>query len=339
MSANIEKREDGRHSVFSVREPMWHGLGIIKDDYPGREEAMADAGHTFTLVESPVVPMPVMLENGTMIQATQADNFKALVRSDNAHTLAVVKISYTPIQPVVLWDAIDVIVDQPNVRYETAGTLGKGEVLWVLAKLDEPIWMEGGGRRDPSPIFPYVLVSSYNDGRGSFTGRTVLTRVVCQNTVKAAESESDASGRVFKFAHRGDVMARIEEAREVLKGTKAEMAAHISEMQDLLKLRIDEPKRELFLKRFVPEPSAADVISDRVRGNIDEARAQIRAILNSETCKDVEDTGYGLYQASVEFLDHVRRAHNKESAFRRTILEPKPFKARALKWIRELEKV
>ena len=37
---------------FSVREPMWHGLGTILDEYPGREQAMRAAGRASTPMAS-----------------------------------------------------------------------------------------------------------------------------------------------------------------------------------------------------------------------------------------------------------------------------------------------
>ena len=38
-------------SGFFVRKPAWHGLGVVLDEFPGREEAMRLAGHNFTVVE------------------------------------------------------------------------------------------------------------------------------------------------------------------------------------------------------------------------------------------------------------------------------------------------
>ena len=39
---------------FFVREPAWHGLGVVLQDYPGREEAMRLAGHDWDVLESEV---------------------------------------------------------------------------------------------------------------------------------------------------------------------------------------------------------------------------------------------------------------------------------------------
>lgn len=321
-------------TMFSVGRPAWHGLGHVPLTHPDRETAIKLAGHDFTIIEAPIITAPIRLDNGEISTSHQDGRFKAQIRSDNGHLLSIVKKTFTPIQPVVLWDTIDALVGLPNVQYETAGVLRKGENLWVLAKIDEPLEIPG----DPSPLFPYVLVTSYNDGRGGFTGRRVLERVVCRNTLSAAEYESNQSGRVFTFAHRGDVMARIEQAREVLNGVRADVAAQAAELRELCGISIDERRREIFLAKFVPAP-AAKVVSDRVLANVEETRQTIRNILDSPTCEGIRENGYGLFQATVEYLDHFRKAHNKETAFRRNLLEPKPFKERAAAWIRELETV
>ena len=63
---------------FSVREPMWHGLGTILGDYPGRADAMEAAGHDFTIYETPVSPQPITLPTGIMVAPYDAENWKAL---------------------------------------------------------------------------------------------------------------------------------------------------------------------------------------------------------------------------------------------------------------------
>lgn len=137
---------------FTVREPAWHGLGHVFDDYPGREEAMVAAGHDFTLVEKKVFVLdqePGATDSDT-VDLTLAQGWKAICREDTGKIMHLPKDSYGMVQPEILWDIADAIVAEPNVLYETGGILDDGRVLWVLARLNEPVVIPG----DHSPVMP-----------------------------------------------------------------------------------------------------------------------------------------------------------------------------------------
>ena len=104
---------------------------------------------------------------------------------------------------------------------------------------------------------------------------------------------------------------------------------------DLAKLKITKDQRTFFLSQFVPMPPEA-LVSDRVMNNIEEARAAVVAILNSTTVPDAHrNTGYGLWCAGVEYLDHVRRSNNLETKFKRSIMRAEPAKAKLHRVIKE----
>src|SRR5699024_12226210 len=51
-----------------------------------------------------------------------------------------------------------------------------------------------------------------------------------------------------------------------------------------------------------------------------EARAQWQGIYHGEANEGIRGTRWGLVQASVEYLNHARRAHSEETRFRRAFL-------------------
>ena len=79
-----------------------------------------------------------------------------------------------------------------------------------------------------------------------------------------------------------------------------------------------------------PSP-AGDIVSQRVRDNIDRARAIFRSLyLDSPTTQGVRGSAYGLVQAAGEYLDHVRGYRSHDSSLGRTLLRPEPLKAKAV---------
>lgn len=295
---------------FFVREPAWHGLGIVLPEYPGREEAMRLAGHAFTIAERPVFD-----------SAGVIDSHKVLFREDTGKRLNVASKSYTIVQNSTAWDVVDAIVAQPNVKYDTAGILRDGAIAWVMAFLDEPVRIDG----DASFIYPYVSCSWAHDGSAALVVRRHAVRIVCANTHAAADAEAKASGRVFSFRHTLNVMQRIDAAREALLGIRTGFQDFVDMSNELARLTVSDQGIAMFIDAL--RPRATELVSDRVRENEDKDRATILGYLNGPTINaEIRNTAYGLVQAGVEFLDHGRKYRNNETLLNRQVLSGEPLK-------------
>src|SRR5262249_13090964 len=71
---------------------------------------------------------------------------------------------------------------------ESAGALGNGERVWVLAKLANSISVTDG-----DVIERHLLLSNSHDGRGAVGVRFTPIRVVCQNTLNFALKGGNAA--------------------------------------------------------------------------------------------------------------------------------------------------
>jgi phage/plasmid-like protein (TIGR03299 family) len=203
--------------------------------------------------------------------------------------------------------------------------------VWALARLDEP-WSAPG---DPSLTYPYVAFLNRHDGRASAKSVNTTYRVVCANTFGAADAEGKETGREYNFRHTKNVMDRIEEAKQALRGLRDDTLAWRELATHLALMPVTAGQRELFVTEFIPMPPEG-LISDRVVANVEEARDQIRAILGGKTCEGISYTAYGLVQAAGEYLDHIRRYRNRDTHITRTLLKPEPLKAKAVQLAREV---
>lgn len=310
---------------FVVREPAWHGLATVLADYPGREEAMRIAGHDFDIVEHNVATY----HHGGI---RQLGGYMALVRSDTEAVMTVARTTYGVVQNSVCWDLVDAIIDVPGVQYETGITLKGGALCAITAVLDEPTLIQG----DDSPILPYLAVTWTHDGSGAISGRATNVRVVCANTVAAAEAQGRRLGTDFSFRHSKNVLDRVAEAKDAVKGLRIAHQEYIEISNELAALSVTPEQREWFIDATIPMPSTT-IITDRVVRNIDVARAAMRSLFDGPTIPDAHRfTAYGMHLAGVEYLDHVRPSRSVETLVGRSILRHDSAKARILGNIREV---
>ena len=313
-------------SGFSVREPMWHRKGDVKDRYPKDwDEAREWAGLQWDPVE---VPVFVQDSAGAYVPLS---NFKGVARSDTAEMLTVRTGDFQIIDHAAMGQIMEAILEQPGVKYETAGSVHGGKGVWALAYLDEPITIPG----DNSITLPYLAVTNRHDGTGSCAANSTTVKIVCANTFAASELEGERNGTIFRFRHTGDWHDRIDEARATITGLRKDFNRYAEVAAELLAVRVTPAQKELFVTQFVPSPPET-LISDRVVGNVEKARAAVRTILASPTEDGIGDTAWGLVQAAGEYLDHYRAYRTLDSAYTRQLLRPEPMKSKAIRLVREV---
>jgi phage/plasmid-like protein (TIGR03299 family) len=238
---------------------------------------------------------------------------------------------YAVFQNEELWSLTEAIIDQPNVAWETGGTLKDGKVVWILATLDEPFTIKG----DESPMLPFIVATASHDGTVGISVRNTNVRVVCWNTLDASASDAKHTGREFTFRHTKNLGDRIETAKKVIAGSKDTTLRFRELAEDLAEVPFGEVAWEKFLVEFIPEP-AGMVVSDRVKGNIEEARSKVRAIMQSQSVPEAHKfTGYGALQTGIEYLDHLRGYRDHGTLLGRTLIKPEPLKDKLVPLIRE----
>lgn len=331
-------------SLFVVREPAWHGLGIVLGDYPdfslvgtGTEgDPIVLAGHNYEVVESPVyIRTERDVEGVITVAFPKLEGFKAIQHSKTDKVFAVTGDSYTVLQNVEGWNLAALLTEHDtNVKVESAGVLREGAIGWILLKVDEP-WVAPG---DNTPIYPFVNVNWAHDGTGALRIYATDIRTVCANTLDLGTAKAAREQRDFTFRHTKNVSARIEDAKAAISGVREHSRAFQELAEELCQIPVTDEQREQFVTTFIPQP-VGEVISDRVVDNIADARAKVRSIFDSPTMPEAHrNTAYGLVNAGVEYLDWLRGARNKETQFGRQLLRQEPLKARLVPLVRELVK-
>ena len=331
-------------SGFSVRKPMWHGLGSVLDEYPENwQEARKLAGLEWEPELRPIVEIRCgdcehVLTTGDIevgaCGACLSTNYTysvvpgeaRVIRSDSGLHLGSVSDQFSLVSHAEMGDLLEALSDSDDaVKFETAGSVRDGRQVWALAYLDEPEQIAG----DDSPTLPYLALLNSHDGTGAMKVVNTSVRVVCANTYRAADMEGDRTGRQFVFRHVGKVSERIEEAREAIKGTRQAHRDWVALANRLASFRVDAAAVSNFVYLTIPEPPA-DVTSPRVKSNIAADRAELRRLIDEPQNAAHAGTALGLVDVGVEYLDHSRKFRSRGTLMNRTMLRPEPLKAKVV---------
>lgn len=312
-------------NLFMTHRPGWHGLGHVFENYPTRREAQAIA-HPWEPVTEDIYSTELITDElGNLQQDYRpVEGYKLNRRSDNGAALGVVSDKYQVVSNDELWDIAEALESEdPDVMYETGGSLMGGAKVWLLLKLKEPLTIPG----DPNgATIPYYSLQNSHDGMGSLRGQATMTRIVCANTAQAADIDAKARGTEFVFRHSKNVRERIDQAKQALVAWKEGLTHLQDRYEHLLSLPVDKAATDQFRDKFLGRPPHG-MATDRVWDNFYRDSAAWDSVLHSETCEALEGTAYGLVQASIEYAEHHRTARGskrmtaEESRFRRHFLE------------------
>jgi len=323
MAHNLNYNEKTqKHSFFSVKEKAWHGLGQIITDYPTSAEAIKHAGLNYTVEKRKLFTLNNGLsnndDNNLMVQKhIEVPNYYANVRTDTNEVLGVVGKDYNIVQNVDAFAFFDGIVGgNDGILYETAGALGKGERIFITAKLPDYIRV---GRADC--IEKYLFLTSSHDGFGSITASFTPVRVCCQNTLNAALKNHTNS---IKIRHTASAQERLKQAHQLL-GITNQLANELEEVfNHWAKVKItDRQVKRLVQLAMAPNKETLNNLKTNKQDEFSSAYTNIvnnvlEYALASPTQQEISTKGtvFGAYNAVTGYFQNVRNYKDDESKFK-----------------------
>jgi phage/plasmid-like protein (TIGR03299 family) len=303
MAHNIENRDGVYSFAFTgERSEIWHKLGQELDAGAGRDEWLNAAGFNYHVEKVPAIASL----NGAMFDhLAPEDRFvetdkRFTVRQDNGHVLGIAGEGYQTVQPVDVWEWFEnyITVDD-RFHIDAAGVLGSGERLWMTARFNGSVDVAGDRH------IPRLLMSTSFDASQATRNEATMTRVVCQNTLRAAHMNAKA---LIKTRHNTRFDGRQVHAElGQIAQSFVEFKALGDAMAQTAMTRDSVQSFFATLLGVAPDAKASD-ISTRTK-NIAQDLARSYRRTQSERNSSRDDAWTAL-QAVTRYVDHDRTVRN-----------------------------
>jgi len=236
-------------------------------------------------------------ERETMFRSMTALK-RALKSADKA--LGIVGKVYEPLQNKNAFKFFDDVMGGAGAFYETAGALGLGERVWLLAKLPNCIVVKGN-----DIVEKYLLLTNNHDGSTSINILLTPIRVVCQNTLNIALGGAK-NADIAKIRHCSTTQNKIEYVRETLglistKFNEFEAIAHKLSSKMVNREMVENMiKASMFTRK-----EATEKLKTRAQNIIED----VLCIFEHGKGNDLPETKHSVWTAFnsvVEYVDYER---------------------------------
>lgn len=184
-------------------------------------------------------------ENELLPNYNLVPNAFATYRTDNGQPLGIVKERYTPVQNIDAFNFFDSAIGKDKAIWYTAGQLGRGERIFVAAKLPDTILVDG------DPVDNYLVFMNSHDGSTGLKIMLTPVRVFCTNQLNAAIRSAD---KYINFRHTKNIHSNLDIASDILGMTKVKIKALEEIWTELARKKVDDNKAaETFAKLILSE--------------------------------------------------------------------------------------
>lgn len=229
----------------------------------------------------------------------ECEGFKANVRDTDNKILGIVSNRYKIVQNDEAFAFTDDLIGG-EVKYETAGSLWGGKMIWLLAKMPE---VEICGDKTE----PYLCFTNTHDGSGAVKICMTPVRVVCNNTLNLALSSAKRS---WSTRHIGDMKAKKLEAQMTLDLAGSYMESLAKEGERLANVTVTDERLAEILDELFP---AKEDSSERMKNNIKRLKDEFMVCYFAPDLKKFRNTAWGAINAMADMVDHNAPLRNSQT--------------------------
>lgn len=233
---------------------------------------------------------------------------KAVVRSDTGDVLGVVGNTYIPIQNVECFSFLDAVVAEGGIRYHTAGALGKGERIWLLAKLPGQLRVKGSDDLTDK----FLLLSNSHNGTSALRVFFTPIRVVCANTLAIAHRRGASQG--VSILHKGELAAKVQNAQRALGLAVRFFDDLESKINRLAGHHPTATQLASFFSTIYPDRESGGGRSAKAR----ETLMQLFERGQGQDMREIRHSSWAALNAVTEFVDHHRPTRGHDELARAT---------------------
>lgn len=296
--------QDGRASMFSVRETPWHREGVVLTEAPTYEDAIALAHLDYPVEKRPYL---IPASNGTDTVASEVGFYT--YRPDTGKELGAVGRVYEPVQNVDAFRVLKPLIDEGIGTLETGGVLREGADAWLMIRWNLARFSPIVREIFADELVPFGLMGMNHSGRRGNLLKDVQERVVCANTLGMAEGEggkavvvphtTDATIKLVEAAHEmwGGIIERYERLAKSYKALKETILTEEQFKAAILDVIAPDPRLS---PKFNPEAKLAEV----VLGRVERKRTELRRVWEEGKGHTGDHSAWEGYNAAAEVIDH-----------------------------------
>jgi len=303
--------------LLLTRLSAWHRTGNVLGEYFDIDTLLAEAGLNQQVIKKQLSCDGVLV-----------DAYGTFGADDNAF-YGTVGADYQVLQHTEGLRLLDSLIGQGAKRFETAGTLFGGSVVFASVALDKELRVGN----DESRNF-LNFVTSHN-GRYPFSCKLSSVRQICQNTVQASLASKSSAG--FKVYHTKNAQLQFQDARAAMESVN-QTIDNVEENLNFLASKIVSNDslmsvmKELFLKdtkgnakETTGSKRAVTVFENRLEEIMERYESN-----DGNAFPEQRGTAYNLLQAITGYVDHGEKKRSFEYA---TLGQGNDLKTRALEVI------
>ena len=267
----------------------WHTLGIELNHPKTARDAIEMAGLDYTVVKKPL-----------KLKKDSKQDAYATVRTDTDEVLGFVSRSYKPIQNINAFMFFDALVADDEAAYETAGSLGKGERIWILVRLPGYIKVHGS-----DIVNKYLLLTNSHDGSSRVRVKVAPIRVVCNNTLTSALQ----GGGEIQITHTSNALWNLEQALTMLVAANSLYERLEVIFNGMATKKITKEQLREYVQALVPDNEEAKntARTEKIRNNV------LKLHDSGRGADLARGTLWGAFNSVTEYTDHMMFAGDSNS--------------------------
>ena len=294
MPANVQ-------TMAYYGEEPWHGLGKRVPKGITAERMIREAGLDWNVELRPA-------RGSKEINRKKEYSRYEVVRLPRPDTnepevlLGVVGRRYKLLQNTEAFQFFDPIVGQDKAYFETAGALGEGERIWIMARMPEIMEIVRGDE-----CMKYLLLSNTHTGDGSVIVKFTSVRVVCQNTLMLAMEDGQ---KAYRVRHTKMMQFRLDELSKFLELTQNVFKAAEGRFKQFAEIQMVGGRMHQYLDAVFPRTKA-----QKKRGENPPRWTYVRGLFESHPdlqMPGVRGTLWGAYNAVTRFEDYRQPQHEEQ---------------------------
>jgi phage/plasmid-like protein (TIGR03299 family) len=289
----------GMAEIAYVGQKPWHGLGQELNPDADIDTWSKMAGLDWEAKVSPVRFQPFNEVQDTL----RVHGQNVVYRSDTFAPLGLVTDRYKLHQPKDVLDFFNVLMQSAGFKLEVAGAIKGGKRIWALANTNKEACVLGD-----DAVRGYLLLSTSFDGSTATVGQFTSVRVVCNNTLSAADNEVAPSR--FNITHGREFDASL--MRDRLGLVVSGFDGMMDKYRHLARQQVGVTFVKDFLTNLFPanfDPKTAEFKPSRGYNKV------LELFEGKGMGADLQGAGgtrWGLLNAVTQYIDHDK-GHNVDS--------------------------